>query len=178
MDFWYRLYRENKIKINLIKMKKNRQSSTLNENNLILEKNNIMVYKEKNNTYYFESQRSNLNYFYTCDYLESVSALIKIKDIKDFDLLWDMEITDEMRSMVNYGSSLYWLSGGDNAWNSYRIYNIRWDEAIDLFLEEYNEILIKINTESKTLRDAREMIKKHLNLPKIYEFSLENNITN
>tara|TARA_R110000772_G_scaffold2410_2_gene8396 strand:+ start:16093 stop:16569 length:477 start_codon:yes stop_codon:yes gene_type:complete len=156
-------------------MRKNRQL-ILNEDNLILEKNNVQVYKESNNTYYFESQANNLNYFFTCDYLESVSALMKIKGMKKFKKLWNIEITDEMRNVVNYGSCLYWLTGGDKEWGMYKTYNIRWDEAIDLFIDQYEDILIIINQNCNTLGEVREQLTKHLNLPTIYEFCLEKGI--
>jgi hypothetical protein len=158
-------------------MRKNKQL-ILNEGNLIHEQNNVQVYKESNNTYYFESKTPNLNYFYTNDYLESVSALIKIRDVKDFNELWDIQITEEMRSIVNYGSSLYWLTGGDDAWGNYKIYDIRWDEAIDIFIERYEDILIKINKESHTLSDVKLKLNKFLNLPTLYEFSIEKGIIN
>lgn len=158
-------------------MKKNKQS-ILNEGKLFLDQNNIQVYKESNNTYYFESQTPNLNYFFTCDYLESVSALMKMKYMSKFNQLWDIKITEEMRGIANYGSSLYWLTGGDDAWNKYRVYNIRWDEAIDLFIEKYEDILIKINKESETLGDVKKELNKHLNLPILYEFSIERGIIN
>ena len=158
-------------------MRKNKQL-ILNEGNLFLEQNNIQVYREGNNTYYFESQTPNLSYFFTSDYLESVSALMKIKSTQEIDQLWEIKITEDMRNIANYGSSLYWLTGGDDAWNKYRVYNIRWDEAIDLFTEEYEDILIKINNESETLGDVKEELNKHLNLPILYEFSIERGIIN
>lgn len=158
-------------------MRKNRQPIP-NEGSLIIERNNIQVYKESNNTYYFESQIPNLNYFFTNDYLESVSALMKIKGVKEFDQLWKMKITEEMKNIANYGSSLYWLTGGDDAWNNYKVYNIRWDEAIDLFTEEYEDILIEINNDSYTLEDVKIKLNKYLNLPILYEFSIEKGIIN
>tara|TARA_R110000772_G_scaffold66676_4_gene148366 strand:+ start:4983 stop:5459 length:477 start_codon:yes stop_codon:yes gene_type:complete len=158
-------------------MRKNKQL-ILNEGNLFLEQNNIQVYRESNNTYYFESQTPNLNYFFTCDYLESVSALMKIKGTQEIDQLWGIKITEDMRNIANYGSSLYWLTGGDDAWSKYKVYNIRWDEAIDLFIEEYEDILIKINNESETLDDVKIELNKHLNLPILYEFSMEKGIIN
>jgi hypothetical protein len=103
---------------------------------------------------------------------------MKIKSTQEIDQLWEIKITEDMRNIANYGSSLYWLTGGDDAWNKYRVYNIRWDEAIDLFTEEYEDILIKINNESETLGDVKEELNKHLNLPILYEFSIERGIIN
>lgn len=156
-------------------MRKSRQL-ILNEDNLFIERNNIQVYKESNDIYYFEIQTSELNYFFTCDYLESVSALMKSKFVCESDQLWNIKITDEMRNITYNGSSLYWLSGGDDAWNRYKIYNIRWDEAIDLYIDEFEDILIKINNECETLGDVRKELNKYLNLPTLYEFGLEKGI--
>lgn len=156
-------------------MKKNRQL-ILNDNNLFIEENNVQVYREGRNLYYFEIQVPTFNYFLTCDYLESISAIIRNKHINDFTQIWDIKISNEMRDAVNFGSSLYWLSGGDGAWNKQAMYNLRWDEAVDLFIEQYESILIKINEECETLREVREELNKHLNLLNMYEFGLSKDI--
>ena len=155
-------------------MRKHRQL-ILDEGNLIIEENGIEVYQEGNNIYFFEGKLPNLNYFFTCDYLESVSALTKLKNINNFNQIWDIEITKEMKSVVNYGSSLYWLSGGDIMWGN-GIYNIRWDEVVDIFLDEYIDKLIEINIKCSTLSEVRDELTTHFNLPTMYEFGLEKGI--
>ena len=153
-------------------MKKGKQL----EGNLFLTKDKIFIYKEANNTYYTESYNDNLNYFYTIDYLESVAALMKIKEMYDFDQLWDIVITDEMRDSVNFSKSLYWLTGGSREWDNGTTYNTNWNKCVDLFLEEYKLKLEKINKKCKTFRDVRDEFLINFNLPIIYEFSLNNGL--
>ena len=156
-------------------MRKNKQL-VLSDNNLIMEKSKISIYRENNNLYFFESNNPNLNYFLSIDYLESVSALMKLKDMYDFDTLWDIKITDEMRINVNYNKSLYWLTGGDREWVTSKVYNTTWSESSDLFLKEYGSILEDINIKCDNLGEVRDEFLKYMNLPTLYEFGLSKNI--
>ena len=152
-------------------MRKNKQL-ILSEGYLILENSKVRVYKEKNNLYYFESTNSKLNYFLSVDYLESVAALMKLKDLYDFDSLWDIEITDEMRNNIFLSKSLYWLTGGDREWVTSSVYNTTWLESGHIFVEEYGNKLEKINKKCKTLGDVRDEFIRYMNLPTLYEFGL------
>lgn len=156
-------------------MKKNKM--TLSNENIIIESSVFNLYKEKNNDlYYFESFHKNLNHFLSIDYLESVSALMKLKELHDFDLLWDIEITDEMRNNIDIKKSLYWLSGGDREWITSKIYNTTWSDSSHLFLEEFEEMIEDINKKCNTLGETRDEFIKYMNLPTLYEFGLKKGI--
>ena len=148
------------------------------EGNLFLESGDIFIYKEVNNTYYVESHNENLNYFFTIDYLESVAALMKVKEMFNVDQFWNIKITKEMRENINFSKSLYWITGGSREWERRTTYNTKWGKCVDLFLDEYKDKLEKINKKCETLGEVREEFLKHLNLPIIYEFSLNNGLIN
>ena len=67
-------------------MRKNKQ--LLLDENVVIESRDILVYKEgeKGNIYYFEGLNPTLNHFITNDYLEAVSALMKIQNIYNFQI--------------------------------------------------------------------------------------------
>lgn len=154
-------------------MKKNKM--ILSNENVIFEKSKINVYKEKNNLYYFESYHKNLNYYLSVDYLESVSALMKLKDLYDSEL-WDIKITDEMRNSINLNKSLYWLTGGDREWITSKIYNTTWLRSGNLFIEEFGDTVEDINKRCDTLGEVRDEFIKYMNLPTLYEFGLKKGI--
>lgn len=148
-----------------------RRSKQILEDNLVLFKNKVNIYKEKNNTFYFESNNPKL-YFLTNDYLEAVSALMKLKEMRNFDNLWNISITSEMKKSVDISRCLYWLTGGDKDWRNKQIYTKSWRSSSKIYLIEYKDRINKILNKCETLGEVRDEFLKYLTLPKLYEFSL------
>ena len=151
-------------------MKKLNKSRLL-EGDMVDYQDQIFIYHDTD-MYFFDSQNKNLLHFSTNDYLVAVSALMKIKDIYNFDKLWELKITDTMRFNINVKNALYWISGGDREWIQNNMYNNTWDNCSELFIKNFENILYKINEESITLGGCRDAIIKYLALPNIYEFAL------
>jgi hypothetical protein len=149
-----------------------KRTKTTLEGELLFFKSKISVFKESDNTYYFESNNDKLTYFITDDYMEAVSALMKLKDVMDFEDLWDIEITNKMRENVNIEKSLYWITGGDREWVKNKTYKKTWKELSNTFTKKYSRKLNSINNNSKTLGDVRDELLKYMSLPIIYEFAL------
>lgn len=157
-------------------MKKNKRIKLL-ENDVVEYQNNIYIYQEKEG-FYFDSHNKKLPLFATNDYFEAVAAIMKIKDVYNFDSLWDIKITKNMKKNVNYINVLYWITGGVREWKQNNLYNDSWENCYKIFLENFEKSLTDINKKSNTLRECRDEIIKHLSLPYIYEFCLIENLLN
>jgi hypothetical protein len=72
--------------------------------------------------------------------------------------------------------SLYWLSGGNNEWNSLKNYNKSWCDCYLDFQEEFGFLIVNIVKKSKTLLDIRNAFVKYLNLPTLYNFAISKNM--
>lgn len=136
-------------------------------------KDKVFVYKE-DYLYFFESCYGKLP-IYTNDYLEAVASFMKLKEIRDFDKFWNINITSHMKENINVKNILYWVTGGDRTWNS-DVYKYSWDDVFDLFIDEYVDIILDINQMSRNMLEVRKQFNKYLSLPIIYEFSLNNNL--
>jgi hypothetical protein len=68
--------------------------------------------------------------------------------------------------------ALYWLSGGDIEWITKKHYNKAWSEVYLSYQEEFGMTIFNIIKKSNTLGEVRNGFSKYLNLPVLYEFSL------
>ena len=157
-------------------MKKLNKAKLL-EGDMVDYQDHIFIYHDKD-MYFFDSKNKNLLHFSTSDYLVAVAALMKMKDIYNFDKLWSLKITDTMKFNINVKNALYWISGGDREWLQNNMYNNTWDNCSELFIKNFENILYKINEEVITLGDCRDAIIKYLALHNIYEFALSKKLLN
>lgn len=155
-------------------MKKEKKVMLIEEN-LIEYRNQIYIYAESN-IYFFQSNNPKLYNFSTYDYMEATAAFMKLKHTYLMDKIWDITITEDMQYGINMYNILYWLSGGDNAWKTNKIYKKSWDEYADLFVNHFKQIILNINKTSRNIKECRDSFLRELSLPTIYEFSLENNL--
>ena len=101
---------------------------------------------------------------------------MKLKDIHNFNKLWDTKITKEMKKNIDIKNALYWLSGGDVEWIDNNIYNIKWENCYSLFIQKFEKKLLYINEQVTTLGECKEKLIQELSLPIIYEFALKNKL--
>lgn len=124
---------------------------------------NIRMSVEPNGQLFFEIGND-----ITTDISEAVAIMMR----KDTDeSIWDKKISIDYEC-IEPRRSLYWLSGGDSEWMTFRNYNIPWCECDLDFQEEFGFMVISILKKSKTLGDIREGFVRYLNLPVLYEFAL------
>ena len=129
----------------------------------------IKVVKEKNNQLFFEIENE-----LTSDLSEAVAMVIML-DIHD-EHFWT--IPYKHNNDISSEKTLYWLSGGDNEWVSKHNYNISWSEVYQIYVDKFENTIFNILKESKTFEDIRNGFIKHLNLPLLYEFALDNEFAN
>lgn len=154
-----------------------RKSKLVLDRNVVFSGKGITVYKEKNGTYFFESNTSNLSNFITNDFLEAASALVKIREANDSRDLWEIPVTKQMMNSINISKSIYWITGGDREWKSTNsIYRGTWDEYQSVFEHKLTPMVKNYMHNFKTLGDVRTYLLNNMNLPFIYELSLELNM--
>lgn len=128
-----------------------------------LNDSNIRMSVEPNGQLFFEIGND-----ITTDVSEAVAIMMR-KNIDES--IWNKTIS------INYDDieprrTLYWLSGGDSEWMTFRNYSTPWCDCDLDFQEEFGFMVISILKKSKTLGDIRDGFIKYLNLPVLYEFAL------
>jgi len=142
---------------------------------LLFDDNQVKVYKKPNGKLYFESTDINLGETFICnDYAESVAALMRLPNIFNNNKLWKIKINNKYDIKVN--QVLYWLTGGDKEWSDNANYKFKWEEVESIFTHKFEDTILEIISKSNTLGDIKRGFMRHLNLPIIYEFSLNNNL--
>jgi len=96
------------------------------------------------------------------------------RNISDKDPVWKLKIKD--KNNINIQNTLYWLSGGDSEWLNLENYNQPWNECIELYENEFNDIIVEIIEESVTLNDIKMGFRRKLNMFKMYDFALSKNL--
>lgn len=119
--------------------------------------------------YFFEIGTENAT-----DIAEAVSILMKKVD--GGNIIWDMEIESFNLEITYPEKSLFWLSGGEEEWESLLHYQTPWAECYPLFVEKFGFIIRAIVKDAKKLRDIKEKFEEYLNLPILYEFALKEKI--
>jgi hypothetical protein len=83
------------------------------------------------------------------------------------------ELKDVNLYNISPEKCLYWLSGGDKEWRFSNNYKVNWIDCCLDFQEEFGLKIIAILKKSKTTGQVRDLFSKYLNLPTLFEFSLE-----
>ena len=127
--------------------------------------NQVKVDKEGDN-YYFE-----IGNLVTNDIAEAIAILIKSKNKNS--KFWEIELKDVNLYNISPEKCLYWLSGGDKEWRFSNNYKVNWIDCCLDFQEKFGLKIIAILKKSKTTGQVRDLFSKYLNLPTLFEFSLE-----
>lgn len=142
---------------------------------LIYESGDIKIWEEFNGKLFFESENPILcGTFMSNDYAESVAALMRLPKVFNDSKLWNIKITNKYD--ISTKNVLYWLTGGNSEWMDKKHYKYDWDEVELIFNHHFEETILDIISRSNTLGDMKRGFMKHLNLPIIYEFSLNNDL--
>lgn len=96
-------------------------------------------------------------------------------DIKDKEF-WNTKLNNEDKNLSKPINIIYHLTGSDKIWkiDNY-IWKNEWQDMIDIFLNEFEEKILKILNKSKTLKGLKHNLKG-LNSEDFYEFGLKNNL--
>ena len=130
----------------------------------------IRVSKELNGELFFEIENE-----LTSDLSEAIAIIIN-KGIIDGNF-WKTTFNINM-SNISPDKTLYWLSGGDREWITRTNYSKSWSDVYLSYQEEFGMVVFNIVNKSKTFGDIRKEFLKKLNLPTLYEFSLEKGFIN
>ena len=130
----------------------------------------IRVSKELNGELFFEIENE-----LTSDLSEAIAIIIN-KGINDGNF-WKTTFNIDMNN-ISPDKTLYWLSGGDKEWITRTHYSKSWSDVYLTFQEEFGMVIFNIVSKSKTFGDIRKEFVKKLNLPTLYEFSLEKGFIN
>jgi hypothetical protein len=154
------------IKIKAFFMKKKKVITKERDTSLVIySSNRIRVSKELNNQLFFEIENE-----LTSDLAEAIAIFINF-GINDSEFLKTSFNIDT--NNISPDKTLYWLSGGDKEWATKQNYNKSWSEVYLSYQEEYGMLIINIINKAKTFGDIKNEFIKKLNLPTLYEFSLE-----
>jgi hypothetical protein len=132
---------------------------------VIYNSDRIRVNKELNGELFFEIDNE-----LTTDLAEAI-AIVLNKNIKDNNF-WETTFNINIQN-ISPDKTLYWMSGGDREWISKMHYAKPWSDVYLIFQEEYGLFIIDAINKAKTFGDIRNEFLKQLNLPTLYEFSLE-----
>jgi len=142
---------------------------------LLYESDQVKVWQEPNGKLFFESIDPILcGTFMSDDYAESVAALMRLPKVFNNDKLWKIKIIDKYD--ITTTNVLYWLTGGDSEWVDNKNYKYGWNDVESIFNHRFEDVIFGIIDQSNTLGDIKRGFMKHLNLPVIYEFALNNNL--
>ena len=130
----------------------------------------IRVSKELNGELFFEIENE-----LTSDLAEAIAIIIN-KGIID-DNFWKITFNIDMNN-ISPDKTLYWLSGGDKEWITRVHYSKSWSDVYLSYQEEFGMVVFNIVNKSKTFGDIKKEFLKKLNLPTLYEFSLEKGFIN
>jgi len=132
---------------------------------VIYSSDRIRVNKELNGELFFEIDNE-----LTTDLAEAI-AIILNKGIND-NKFWQTDFNINTQN-ISPDKTLYWMSGGDREWITKPHYIKSWSDVYLTFQEEYGLFVIDTINKSKTFGDIKNEFLKKLNLPTLYEFSLE-----
>lgn len=147
-------------------MKKKKVITKLKETStLIYNTNTIKVSRELDGELFFEIKKE-----LTSDMSEAIAIVMNlgIIDSKFWEIEFDININN-----ISPDKTLYWLSGGDKEWVSRQNYIKSWSEVYLVYQKEFGLTIINSISKSKKFGDIKNDFIKKLNLPILYEFSLE-----
>lgn len=149
-----------------MKKKKNPFQEKNSHQEVLLDQELVTINQTDDTTYF------QIGYQITDDLAEAVSIMIRI--INENDPIWNIKIKN--KNHIDYKKSLYWLSGGDEEWLNLSNYNQSWTECSDLYVEEFKQEIDNIINKSFTYKDIKEKFKTKLNMFKMYDFAIANNL--
>lgn len=157
-------------------MANKREKKVMDESGILLyESDEVKVYKEPNGKLYFESNDPILHgTFMSNDYAESVAALMRLPNVFSDNRLWKIKINEKYD--ITTSKVLYWLTGGNSEWDEKNHYKYEWDEIEPIFNHHFEDTILDIISKSKSLGDIKRGFMRHMNLPIIYEFALNNDL--
>lgn len=109
----------------------------------------------------------------TSDVAEIVATLLNFS-YKINPNVWNITINSNSYYYVNPESALYILTGGDEEWNG-GVYKHKWTDVYEIYLHEYENLILHIVKEATNLNDIKKEFKSLLSREALYEFALEHN---
>ena len=149
-------------------MKKRKVDTKLKGSNNLY-KNEFIDISKEGDEYFFE-----IGNLLTNDIAEAVS--IMIRRIDGNSEIWNLEINGVEIEKITPEKSLYWLSGGNDEWQTLENYNKPWSDCYLEFQEEFGMLIVNIIKKSKTFGDIKNKFIKMLNLQTLYDFALSRNM--
>jgi hypothetical protein len=149
-----------------MKKKKNPFQEKMTHQDVLLDQDRVTINQSEDITYF------QIGYQITDDLAEAVSIMMRI--INENDPIWNIKIKN--KHDIDYKKSLYWLSGGDEEWVNLPHYNQSWIDCNDLYVEEFKQEIENIINESVTFKDIKQKFKSKLNMFKMYDFAIANNL--
>lgn len=155
-------------------MKRKEKRVMENQGVLLYQNDNLRIWNN-NNKLSFECDDITLKEdFLSDDYAESVAALMRLPKFFKEEDLWKIKIPNKYN--IKPSKSLYWLTGGNSEWKENKNYKYEWEDVELIFSHKFEDTILDIVKESNTLGDIKRGFMAKLNLPIIYEFSLNNNL--
>lgn len=155
-------------------MKRKEKRVIENQGILLYQNDNLRIWNN-NNKLSFECDDITLKEdFLSDDYAESVAALMRLPKFFKEEYLWKIKIPNKYN--IKTSKSLYWLTGGNSEWKENKNYKYDWEDVELIFNHKFEDMILDIIKESNTLGDIKRGFMSRLNLPIIYEFSLNNNL--
>lgn len=154
-------------------MKKNVKKVVETEiENLIYKSDNISLCRVDNSIHLFGYQDLTIN--------EVFEILVwGIKNRNNDEEFWNVKLTATDKQNARSINIIYWLTGGDKIWKSHNwIWKKEWNELSLVFIEHFDDKIIRLVNSSKTLGDLRNKIKNKLSCEDFYELGLSLDIIN
>jgi hypothetical protein len=143
--------------------------------NLIYQNDNLKVWNDNDKLSFHCDDPTYKETFISDDYLESVSAIMRLSDFFKDEKVWKIQIPNKYDN-IKVEKALYWLTGGVKEWEENKNYKYKWEDVELIFKHKFEDTILEIIKESNTLGDIKRGFMAKLNLPIIYEFSLNNNL--
>ena len=154
-------------------MKKNVKKVVETEiENLIYKSDNISLCRVNNSIHLFGYQDLTINEVFEI-------LMWGIKNRNDDEEFWSIKLTSADKQNARSINIIYWLTGGDKIWKSHNwIWKKEWNDLSLVFLEHFDDKIIKLVKSSKTIGDLRNNIKSKLSCEDFYELGLSLDIIN
>jgi hypothetical protein len=149
-------------------MKKKRSMVKMNQSNIVFNNNFICISKSKHGTFFEIGNQI------TEDVAEAVSILMR--KVSFDDTIWKTKLAENVIYDIIPEKSLYWLSGGQQEWDTLINYKKPWHESYIYFREEFEDDILISVAEAETLEDIRDYFYENLNLSRLYDYALKEDL--
>lgn len=146
-----------------------------NKGTIIYKKDNISICNNNDKLSFYYENTKHKKTFKSNDYLESVSAIMRLPEFFKDEKIWKIKIPNKYEN-IKIEKALYWITGGVKEWEENKNYKYKWEDVELIFKHKFEDVILDIIKESNTLGDIKRGFMAKLNLPIIYEFSLNNNL--